>query len=68
MFSLVTVFVVDPPAYCFQLLLERSRVDSLESIRFLILNPAAISTSFLSSACPGLTRDPKLCDEISHHN
>ena len=30
-----------------------------------MLFPAAISTSFLSSVFIGLTKDPKLCEEIS---
>ena len=72
MFSLFTVCLelILPHAFSW-MLLEHSLVDSLENIRFSVLEanrqlfPAAISTSFLSSVFPGLTRDPTLCEEIS---
>ena len=63
------VFGVAPHANCFHEPLEHSLVDSLENVRLLILKwivicfQGAIFTSFRSSAFPGLTRFPKLCEE-----
>ena len=62
------LFGVDPLAPISWWLLENYLVDSLEDVRFesgstICLD--AYTTSFLSSAYSGLTRDPKLCEEIS---